>query len=104
MVQQKIKITISRRSDDKTKVGLKNLDNHWGNLVKGANLVNNNMEKNSYADQNQPTSFQFAYNFSSQHCFFIHIFFCRLKEIPNLKLSLLATSDVAKYGFITERA
>ena len=32
------------------------------------------------------------------------ISFCRLKEIPNLKLSPLATSDIAKYGFITERA
>ena len=32
------------------------------------------------------------------------ISFCRLKEIPNLKLSPLVTSDIAKYGFITERA
>ena len=31
-------------------------------------------------------------------------FFGRLKEIPNLKLSLLATSDIAKCGLITKRA
>lgn len=29
---------------------------------------------------------------------------CCLEEIPNLKLSLLATSDIAKCGLITERA